>query len=1208
MGLRIFLALVGGLLSAAPGFGQTATVTTNTSVCSPSGGQITFNVSLSYPTNAVPSVAVKPPTSTWVYVSDSGANVPSVRPTAGDTTDPADSASDFGFSYVAPPSNSVSFSFVLSYPAGLTGNQVMKLSGDYRLNGVRTPYTLSAITLTLAAGSNPPTIVTQPSGATLAVNQPATFTVVVSNATGPTYQWRKNGTNIAGATAASYTIGSVVAADAGSYDVLVSSAGGSVSSNAAVLAVLVAPSITVQPASRTVIQGGAATFSITATGSPAPTYQWRKNGTNLSGATQAVFTVSPVATADAGSYDVVIANAAGTVTSSAATLSVTPGTVAPTITTPPASQSVGPGSSAAFSVQAAGTTPLSYQWTRNGVNVAGATSSILFLSGVQAGDAGTYAVVVTNGAGSVISAGATLTVTPVTPVTVPPTITIHPQGQTVLVGENVTLSVAATGTAPLTYQWRKDSVAVLGATNATLALGNLQATDGGNYTVTVRNDLDSTTSNGAVISVVAAAVAPTISAQPAGQNVTVGGPASFTVVAAGTAPLTYQWFKDGTRIAGATSATLTVSNVQVANAGVYTVTVTNTAGSVTSNAAALAVNVIAPPGISTQPGSQSARAGAAVVFTVAANGTGPLGYQWRKDGTAISGATSASLTLGNIQSSDAGAYTVVVTNAAGSITSSAATLTIGIPPGIAVQPVDQIVKAGASVGFTVTATGTPPLSYQWNKDGAPVSGATSASLALGSVQISDAGAYTVAVTAGNGSVTSNAAILTVVAAPSISAQPVDQTVLPGSGAGFSVAATGTVPLLFQWLKDGAPIAGATSATLTLNAVQASQAGAYMVSVSNGIGSVTSGAATLTVLAPPSLTVSPANQKVTAGARTAFTVIATGSAPLSYQWRKDGVAIAGATEATLALGEVQAADAGNYAVTVRNAAGSVTSTPAVLTVEAFDPGRMINLSILTSLGSNETMTLGIVIGGAGTSGSKPVLVRAAGPALTQFGVTTALADPKLDLLSGQSVVAANDNWGGTAALRAAFAQVGAFSFASADSADAAVFTPPLAAGNYTIQISGVGGATGMLIAELYDATAGNAFTRTTPRLANVSVLKQIGGGDTLTAGFVIGGSTSRQVLIRAVGPTLGASPFNVPGTMADPKLDLFRGQTVINSNDNWGGGGQLATAFSNVGAFALGATSRDAALLVTLSPGSYTAQVSGVGGASGLTLVEIYEVP
>jgi hypothetical protein len=280
-------------------------------------------------------------------------------------------------------------------------------------------------------------------------------------------------------------------------------------------------------------------------------------------------------------------------------------------------------------------------------------------------------------------------------------------------------------------------------------------------------------------------------------------------------------------------------------------------------------------------------------------------------------------------------------------------------------------------------------------------------------------------------------------------------------------------------------------------------------------------------------------------------------------------------------------------------------------------RLSNLSILTNVTTDTPFfTLGTVVGGGSGAGSKALLIRAGGPALAALGVGGTLGDPKLDVFSGQTLAATNDNWGGTAALNTAFAAVGAFGYPSADSKDAAVFNAALPAGGYTVQVSGVGGTTGTVIAEIYDSTPASQFTSLTPRLVNVSVLKQINAGDSLTAGFVIAGSAPKQVLIRAVGPTLGAAPFNLGGTMADPKLDLFSGQTVIATNDNWStpvgsnaaSAAQLSTVFGQVGAFALVSGSKDAALLVTLAPGNYTAQVSGVNSAGGQALVEVYEVP
>ncbi|MBI5766333.1 MAG: hypothetical protein HZA93_00950 [Verrucomicrobia bacterium] len=289
-------------------------------------------------------------------------------------------------------------------------------------------------------------------------------------------------------------------------------------------------------------------------------------------------------------------------------------------------------------------------------------------------------------------------------------------------------------------------------------------------------------------------------------------------------------------------------------------------------------------------------------------------------------------------------------------------------------------------------------------------------------------------------------------------------------------------------------------------------------------------------------------------------------------------------------------------------GAATIVTAVVAGSASDPARLANLSILTPLAAGETMTLGTALGGTGTAGAKPLLIRAVGPSLAPLGVTGALPDPKLEVLSGPATtVAANDDWGGTAALATAFTNVGAFPFAATDSRDAAIFKSDFAPGNYTVQVTG-GSGSGTVIAELYDSTPQGAFSATTPRLVNVSVLKQINAGETLTAGFVIGGTGSKRVLIRAVGP--GLTPLGVGGVLADPQLSLHRSgsATPLTSNDNWAGDPILSAAFNSVGAFALPPASFDAAILATLQPGAYTAQASGAGPTAGLALVEVYELP
>jgi hypothetical protein len=269
---------------------------------------------------------------------------------------------------------------------------------------------------------------------------------------------------------------------------------------------------------------------------------------------------------------------------------------------------------------------------------------------------------------------------------------------------------------------------------------------------------------------------------------------------------------------------------------------------------------------------------------------------------------------------------------------------------------------------------------------------------------------------------------------------------------------------------------------------------------------------------------------------------------------------------------------------------------------------VNLSILTAVSTADPLfTVGTVIGGPNTSGNKPLLVRAVGPALADFGVGDLLADPRLELISG-APLAANDNWGTEAGLADVFARAGAFSLANG-SRDAALYRPALTPRAYSVQISGVGSATGAVLAELFDATPAAAFGPTTPRLVNVSVLKPIPADSLLTVGFVIGGTTARTVLVRAMGPALTQFGLEAAQVLADPRLTLFNAASArIAENNDWGGDAQLTAVAGSVGAFApREANSPDAVLLLTLAPGGYTAQVPGTG-AGGTALVEVYEVP
>ncbi|QYM77961.1 hypothetical protein K0B96_11625 [Horticoccus luteus] len=263
-------------------------------------------------------------------------------------------------------------------------------------------------------------------------------------------------------------------------------------------------------------------------------------------------------------------------------------------------------------------------------------------------------------------------------------------------------------------------------------------------------------------------------------------------------------------------------------------------------------------------------------------------------------------------------------------------------------------------------------------------------------------------------------------------------------------------------------------------------------------------------------------------------------------------------------------------------------------------RLVNLSVRSATGTgSETLIVGFVVGG---SGDKTLLLRGIGPGLTTFGVTNAVADPGMHLFTGTNEVDANDDWDGSATTAQTFARVGAFPL-TAGSKDASLLSP-LSAGVYSFHISASAAASGVALAEIYDTDTAASTTH----LVNISARTQVGSGQNiLIAGFVVGGNAPQTLLLRGVGPTLAG--FGVTGTLADPQLELFRDGTSIAHNDNWGGTPALKNAFALVGAFPFGSdSSQDAALLVTLPPGVYSAQVSGVAGATGVALVEIFLLP
>lgn len=507
----------------------------------------------------------------------------------------------------------------------------------------------------------------------------------------------------------------------------------------------------------------------------------------------------------------------------------------------PSNRDICPERSITFSSNVSGSNFV-YQWQKDDMNltdsfrVSGTTASNLTIDPISSEDAGNYKLLLGTSGGWIISNPVRLKIM------IPPKIVSHPSIQTACAGTRVQMSLKATGSEPLLYQWLKDGIIIPRATENMYIIQNASLLDVGNYGVIVSNICSQIESDAANLAI---NVSPIITFHPQSRTVCLGQTISFSVEATGSEPLSYQWKKNGSPISEPTanSSTLMLDSIQTSDAGNYTVEVTNACGTVTSSKAILTVNSF--PRIIDSSSNLFVCLGRTASFSVKAIGTEPLFYQWKKNGLAIDGANSNIFVISEVEPMNSGNYSVIVYNVCGQIESKTFQLTVNLPPTITYSPLNQTICESKKAVFSISASGTGPFSYQWKKDGQwltntfnnHISGTNTAELIISQATQEDAGDYRVDVTGICDSVESNPANLTVAMPPKIiTFEPHGQFIHEGIAISFDVRANGTEPLYYKWLKNGAIIPECTSNVYAIPNVSPKDDSKYSVIVSNMCGS------------------------------------------------------------------------------------------------------------------------------------------------------------------------------------------------------------------------------------------------------------------------------------------------------------------------------------------------------------------------------------
>ncbi|MBN1981611.1 MAG: hypothetical protein JW795_08775 [Chitinivibrionales bacterium] len=781
----------------------------------------------------------------------------------------------------------------------------------------------------LTVADEKPEITTHPQNSSVAEGDSAIFTV---NAKGSNlhYQWSRGAAEIAGATSPVYVLRSVsyTADNNAEFSCRVWNTKDAVISGKALLTVRMgAPIITAHPQDITIEERKTALFFIAAQGLGI-TYRWFKDGVVMPNEINDTLKIDGVRFINQGVYTCRVFNSAlDSVISHPASLTVT--LAAPVITVQPQNSKTIEGFSGTFAVSAEGSDSISYQWKKNGENVAGATQPVYTTVAVtKADDSTKYSCIVYNSKSSVESTVALLLIS-LKPVVISKDLT-----ETITADERspVTLSIEAAGT-DVVYQWQKNEFDLTGETQSSYTIPSASLDDNGKkFRCVAWNTGGGDTSKNAVL-VVRQKKPEFNTPLPPSSSVVESQSVTLTVDVVGSV-LRYRWLKTGVEIQGANSASYTIPAASVLDDGVYLCEVSNDAG-VIQTETRLTV-VLLSPVITQQPVNAAVTEFEKARFAIVATGTN-ISYQWLKNGVEIAGATYPNYETEPAGMNDEGTkFSCKVVNSREAVLSNEATLTVRMaPPTIKRHPSSRNVIEDAVVTFSVAAQGTA-RTYQWLRGETPIDKATDSAYTLTATMNDDNAAFSCVIKNEGGEKRSDPAILRVqMKEPEITQQPVSASAMEGTIARFEVTAKGT-EITYQWYRNGQPIQDATASvyeTQPVNFVTDQQVG-FQCKVTNRAAVIASAIAYLKVtLAPPVITEQPQNVQIADGKSASFSIKATGTG-VSYQWYKNDALIPGATGSGYTTGSLTMSDNGaQFHCTVKNAEYSVASQKASVTITA-----------------------------------------------------------------------------------------------------------------------------------------------------------------------------------------------------------------------------------------------------------------------------------